>query len=480
MTVDWSQEQAADHAESQELGPGQHPPDAGRYVHSGPAGLIHVHAGAVGNPFAGGLRTWDDPLIQWSLAGAADNPFIGEATKELLPWALVTVASATPDALGLFGPARYSGPGPTGLLSNLGHRTRGDAIAAELVVAACLVERSWPSADGALALGDLRLTGGRIDFGVKHIPGVGRRRTIESDVLLSTQSGRRGVDVKRSVGNYRHVPDAEVISAMAAAVARGEVRSFHWVSPGRFRPAVHRAANSAGLQLHEEVWPSADDRARIRAIQGQAMDTGRIVGAWQKESSLGFDDLAWALTDVAWDAYERTWGQDRDLREITLPDGFTYLFDTTDPGAPAPPARLVAAFGTTGNCPPPPLPSFMRGFPLPPHDVPLDRGHIIARSSGGAEGIGLNLIPQDRRLNRGWGEPGKGWRLLERLMANTPGTFVWRRVVYDSADDVPTSIESLVVPDRNEPMLDVFTNRSSVRILDGSTAITTHQRRGTR
>lgn len=463
MTSDPADKPVSEQSGFRELRPGRHAPTEGRYTHSGPTGPVHVTASAVGNPYAGGLRTWNDPLIQWSLAAAESNPVVGEGTKELLPWALVTIASVAPDALGLFGPAKYSGPGPTGLLSNLGHRTRGDALAAELIVAACLVERSWASTDGACLLGGLRRTGGRVDFGVKHLARPSGRRTIESDVLLTAPGGRRGVDVKRSVGNYRHPPHTDVISAMTAAVARGEVRSFHWVSPGRFSPSVRRIANSAGLHLHEGVWPSDDDRARIRASQAQAIDTNGIIRTWQAEDSSGVDDLAWALIDAAREAYHRAWGEARDLREITLPDGFTYLFDTTDKGPPDPPARLVAAYGPTGSATQPRQPGFMRGFPLPQHELPLDRGHIIARSSGGAEGIGVNLIPQDRRLNRGWGDLGRGWRLLERLMAGTPGTFVWRRIVYDSADDIPTSIESLVIPDRTTPMLDVFTNRSSVR-----------------
>jgi len=453
-------------ARDHELRPGVHPPAGGHYTHPGPAGPVHVAAGTVSSPYAAGTRTWGDRLIDWSLSAAANNPTITQATKDLLPWALVTVASTTPDVLGLHGAARYSGPGPTGLLANLGHRTRGDAIAAELIVAACLVERTWPSTDGARSLGDLRRTGGRVDFGVKHLTGSGARRTIESDILLEVRGERRGVDVKRSSsGTYRHPPSADVITAAESAVTRGELRSFHWVSPGRFRPAVHRVAGSAGIGLHEGVWPSPDDVTRIRTLGIQAIDTGGIVSAWQGSSVLGLEDLAVGLVLEARDAYARTWGEHRDLREITLRDGFTYLFDSTDPGPPDPPARLVAAFGTTSKAKPQRQPRFMRGFPLPSsHELPIDRGHIIARSAGGAEGIGVNLIPQDRRLNRGWGDLGKGWRSLERLMASTPGTFVWRRVVYDSADDIPSTIESLVNPNRSTTLSDVFTNRSSVRI----------------
>lgn len=82
-----------------------------------------------------------------------------------------------------------------------------------------------------------------------------------------------------------------------------------------------------------------------------------------------------------------------------------------NPPLPAP--RLVAAFGLTRDQPPPRQPSLMRGLPLPPAPMPIDRGRVIASTSGGAEGIGLNLIPQNRALNRGIGREGRRWRAGE-------------------------------------------------------------------
>lgn len=99
--------------------------------------------------------------------------------------------------------------------------------------------------------------------------------------------------------------------------------------------------------------------------------------------------------------------------------------------------------------------------------MPIDRGHLIARTSGGAEGIGLNLIPQNRALNRGIGREGQRWRDMERLTARNPGALVWRRLVYGHADDVPGTIEALVAIDAETVMFDYFTNRSCFSPTEG-------------
>lgn len=109
----------------------------------------------------------------------------------------------------------------------------------------------------------------------------------------------------------------------------------------------------------------------------------------------------------------------------------------------------------------------MRGFPVPSAPMPIDRGHVIARTSGGAEGLGVNLIPQNRALNRGIGREGRRWRAMERLTASNPGALVWRRLVYGSADDIPGTIEALVATDAETTMFDVFTNRSCVGPTEG-------------
>ena len=444
------------------LAPGQHPPAAGRYRFEVDGSPVHALAGRVGSPFTGGTHTWADPLIAMALR-AADNAAIGEQTLALLPWALTTVMDVTPDAMGLFGAARYSGPGPTGLVHNLGHSTRGESFAAELVVAACFTDAAWPSVNGEASIGDLRRAESRLDFGVKHATGLPQRRSIESDILIVTDGQRFGVDVKHSPGAYHHPPSPQVLAAISNTIARGELTSFHFVTPTRFRPAVHRrVAGHPSIHLHEGVWPSAADRERIRLREAQAINHNVLLSAWR--TGTGSEaELVQALIDAACEVYLAAWGTERDLRVIDGPDGFTYLFDTADTPDPQPPPRLVAAWGWTGGTVRPRDSAFMRGFPLPPSDSPLDRGHIIARSAGGAEGLGLNLVPQDRRLNRGWGAAGQRWRAIERELASSSGGFIWQRLLYDSPDDVPDVFETVRLLDGREAVVDRFVNRAVIR-----------------
>jgi hypothetical protein len=455
-----------DETPEERLGPGSHPPDEGRYVFDVNGRPIHARAGWVGDPFAGGLRTGNDPIIAALIRDAMANASIRPATTALIPWALTTVAATTPDALGLYGPARYSGPGPTSLIGNLAHRTRGDAFAAELIVAACLAQAHWPDTAGSMTLGAGLF--GRLDFGVKHLAGRGRR-TVESDILISHGGVRRGVDVKFSrTGVYGHVIVPSVQHGIREAIEKQELSSFHWVTPGRFAPRVKRAAEAvAGLHLHEGLWPSAQSIACIDTIEGQALDVRAIIRDWQQDVTHDLLDLGRQLFDEAWTAYERVWGDSDDLVETTTRDGFTYLYDARVADPPLPPPRLVAAFGLAHDRPPPRQPSFMRGFPLPSAPIPIDRGHVIARTSGGAEGIGMNLIPQNRAPNRWMGREGRRWRDMERLTARNPGALVWRRMVYGSADDIPGTIETLVAIDAETTVVDVFANRSCIHSAEG-------------
>jgi hypothetical protein len=61
----------------------------------------------------------------------------------------------------------------------------------------------------------------------------------------------------------------------------------------------------------------------------------------------------------------------------------------------------------------------------------VDRGHFISHAAGGE--LEINLFPQRRELNRGWSEPGKIYRKMERFAAFHPGTFHFHRARY--ADD---------------------------------------------
>jgi hypothetical protein len=158
------------------------------------------------------------------------------------------------------------------------------------------------------------------------------------------------------------------------------------------------------------------------------------------------------------EAYEEAFGPAR-LDRIDLagtPPG--YLFDSTDAGdGPAP--RIVAAWTTSHATRSERDRSFVRGFPLPRTDHPIDRGHLIAWSTGGADHLGINLIPQDRALNRGTSRAGSRWRALERAAASTTGTFIWLRATYDDTSDIPCTIDRLQITPDGDATFDRFPNR---------------------
>lgn len=101
----------------------------------------------------------------------------------------------------------------------------------------------------------------------------------------------------------------------------------------------------------------------------------------------------------------------------------------------------------------------MAGFPLPSTPFPVDRGHLLARASGGDEGIGINLVPQERRLNRGQGESGRRWRALERLAASDPGAWMFVGLAYVDAGDMPASFHVALVLTDGSARSDRLDNR---------------------
>lgn len=399
----------------------------------------------VGDPLAGGTGNWGDPLVDGVLGAARVSKVLSESTIEVLPWALGIVVACTPDALGLVGPSAYSGPRATSLVGTLTHSSRAEAYAAELIVAAALTYRAWPSITGGVALGAVRSGDGRLDFGVKLTSAIAGRSTAEADILITSASGLRyGVDVKYSVRNVvATVPSEAMLRVIDGAITRGEIESFHFVTPHRFAPAFRRTVvDHPGIHLHEHVWPTARDVQRIRLQRSQRIAHNAIFGQYQAKPHAGWADIGNALLEAYGDAYASAFGQNRDLRLIRVRE-HEHLFDTTDdhsPDAPAP--RLVAIRADRRLEPLTRNKNFMRRFPIPEGEY--DRGHLVAREAGGAEGIGLNLIPQRRRLNRGQGRDGRSWRKLERLNANAD-VLVVNRAIYDDPTDIPAWIEVVQV-----------------------------------
>jgi hypothetical protein len=136
-------------------------------------------------------------------------------------------------------------------------------------------------------------------------------------------------------------------------------------------------------------------------------------------------------------------------------EGFQHLFDfTSDPKedgqAAATEDRLVAVFGHSRAPSAGRDSSRMRGFLggrlTATEGSLLDKGHFIGHSLGG--GTDVNLFPQRPELNRGWSDPGKVFRRMERHAAGNPGTFIFARPLYNDSTWHPYSLEyGLLMPD---------------------------------
>jgi hypothetical protein len=136
-------------------------------------------------------------------------------------------------------------------------------------------------------------------------------------------------------------------------------------------------------------------------------------------------------------------------------DGFEHLFDyTSDPTASSDAAqtddRLVAVFGYSRR----PAASrdasrmrrFLGGGLASADGEAVDKGHFIGHALGG--GTDVNLFPQRSELNRGWSDPGRVFRKMERTAAAQPGTFVFARPLYSDTTWHPTALEyGLLLPD---------------------------------
>jgi hypothetical protein len=436
------------------LQPGVHASAKDRFSYKVAGNRVHVEPTTVGDPFAAGLRTWDDPMLAYLLRNVAAS--LAPAVRQLVPWALTTVSSYSPGSLGLFAPAGYSGPRATGLVGNLGHRTRASAFAAELVVAACLACRRWSGA-GGWQLGGLRETGGRCDFGVKLLAETPGRSTVEADILVTDATGHRhAVDVKYSAGAYRAVPTQAVLTIIEQAIRRREIDSFSFVAPTRFRPAVHRAVTGrSGIHLVEGVWPSEDDVARLQARERQAVDYSSLIRSHRNDVERAIDPAVDAISI----AYQAQWGSARQLVQIA-DGGFTYLFDGSPEalfdGSPEaattePAPRVVAGWGRNSE-------RRQRGPALPPSLTATDRRHLIARSAGWRADLGLNLLPQDTAVNAGRGPLGRRWGHLEQQAAARPAAQALVRAVYDDLTDRPAQLEYLFI-DAGLAQFDRFSNR---------------------
>jgi hypothetical protein len=141
-------------------------------------------------------------------------------------------------------------------------------------------------------------------------------------------------------------------------------------------------------------------------------------------------------------------------------DGFEYLFDCSSelvlqgdvPSDDAVEDRIVAVHGPSQAIHHRRQDSLMRKQPLGPvefiriHSNPLalsqnkyDKGHFIGHALGGL--LHINLFPQSKGINRGWSEPGKLYRKMERYCEKNPGSYCFSRPIYVGYSGHPQFIE---------------------------------------
>ena len=163
------------------------------------------------------------------------------------------------------------------------------------------------------------------------------------------------------------------------------------------------------------------------------------------------DDLVKALLEVLpydWrDEYVKMTPTETNILRFS-DGGFEFLFDFSSEliatgevaDEDAVEDRVVATFGFSKGIVERRDASRMQGFPKSPIGSPMmDKGHLLARSSGG--GVDVNLFPQRTELNRGWSERGKVFRQMEKYCAAHVGTFSFCRPIYVDRSWVPGAIE---------------------------------------
>ena len=163
---------------------------------------------------------------------------------------------------------------------------------------------------------------------------------------------------------------------------------------------------------------------------GSAMDQDALKCDFE-QGRLDEAALAKRLSD-GWAVAYRARSGDSEIVEVDQGQ-LTYLFDISA-------ARVVSVWGRAVSVTAPRPTTRMRGFPLPPSDGELVRGHLVAHAIGG--GTDINLIPQSARLNI-----SGAWRRLERLAQSNPGAFLAVEVGYSDDSQTPARFTYVVAVD---------------------------------
>lgn len=162
-----------------------------------------------------------------------------------------------------------------------------------------------------------------------------------------------------------------------------------------------------------------------------------------------------ALSDFAARLYRASF-PDAKLLELDFGETAFLFDDFTAAGGRE--QRTVAAWRVVPKHAPARDRSRQAGFPLHASLIAAgyERGHLIARASGGP--LDSNLYAQAWQANQGRSEDGKGFRRLETLAARNPGCLQFSRLIWSGDDSVPAAHHMLVAIDGQRVAQGVFSN----------------------
>jgi hypothetical protein len=192
------------------------------------------------------------------------------------------------------------------------------------------------------------------------------------------------------------------------------------------------------------------------AKEGRAIsELVRIVdfATWADEATA--PDAEDRIAVRAWQSYMDRWPNGELLR---FPfGGADFWYDTFDDPSGRE-SRTVAGWTRIPETVQPRDVQRQRGYPLSPVLAArgFERGHLIARASGG--GLDVNLFPQAWQINRGRGSEGREFRRLERLAAASPGALQVTRLLWTDDSNIPTYVHVIVAVPGREVVQGVFTN----------------------
>jgi hypothetical protein len=254
---------------------------------------------------------------------------IPNSYKPMLGKAVALIASITPDALGIVKPATNWAPPrkdgspsrqvtPIDAPGKLGHKTRGAAFAAELLVTAALIQKSSKSGDSHSQFrSSLKIMpGDRLDLGIKlqasykDGPSImqPRRKTVEADAFVQRPDPKTGdtrilgIDVKHSMnaGTYHGKGNefSKQIDGLVVALRAGEIHEYHFVTNGHFEPGVKELIEKANDRLQRSsrdtgISANSRDRSEVRQMENQLLTKAELLARDGHQAQIFWHENVW-------------------------------------------------------------------------------------------------------------------------------------------------------------------------------------------